>query len=66
MPTVVEIPEELNVVVPAFRELVQSAKAQVERGQLGGAVDYGSFERRISEKLNEVERRVHEGYLPIR
>jgi len=63
MPTVVEIPEELNVVVPAFRELVQSAKAQVERGQLGGAVDYGSFERRISEKLNEVERRVHEAAL---
>jgi hypothetical protein len=51
------------VMVPALQELVESAKAQVDRGKLGGAVDYGSFERSLCEKLNEVERRAHEAAL---
>ena len=53
------IPEKLNVLVPAMRDVVGTAMAQVERGKLGGAADYGSFERRIREKLGEVERRAH-------
>ena len=63
MTMVIEIPEELNVMVPALQDLVESAKAQVERGKLGGAVDYGSFERSLCEKLNEGERRAHEAAL---
>ena len=60
---VLEIPEELKVMVPALRDAVDSALAQVERARLGDAVAYARFEREISEKLCEVERRAHEAAL---
>lgn len=63
MSMVVEIPEELNVMVPALQELVDTAMEQVQRGKLGGAPNYGSFERVLGEKLFEVERRAHEASL---
>lgn len=60
---VLEIPEELKVMVPALRDALATAMTQVERARLGGAVAYESFERAISEKLFEVERRAHEAAL---
>lgn len=60
---VLEIPEELKVMVPALRDAVDTAMAQVERAKLGDAVAYSAFEQAISEKLCEVERRAHEAAL---
>lgn len=57
---VLEIPEELKVMAPALRDAVATAMKQVERAKLGAAADYATFERAISEKLCEVERRAHE------
>jgi hypothetical protein len=54
-----EIPEELNGMVPALQQMVSAVKTQVERARMGGAVDYGAFERRLAEKMGEVERRGH-------
>jgi hypothetical protein len=58
-----EIPEELNGVVPALRGVVNAAMEQVERERTGGTVDYAAFERHLAEKVAEVERRVHEAAL---
>jgi hypothetical protein len=58
-----EIPEELNGMLPALRGVVDAAMSQVERGHTGGAVDYATFERLMAEKVAEVERRVHEAAL---
>ncbi len=60
---VLEIPEELKVMVPALRNAVNAAMTQVERAKLGGTVAYAAFEREISERLCEVERRAHEAAL---
>jgi len=58
-----EIPEELNGMVPAFRAVVSAVMRQVERGRTGGAVDYGAFQREVSEKLGAVERSADEAAL---
>jgi hypothetical protein len=63
MTIVIEIPEELNVIGSAVEDLVHAAMAQVERGKLGGAVDYDAFEGVLSDKLSEVERRIHKAAL---
>jgi hypothetical protein len=55
-----EVPEELNGMIPSLRELLHTALTQVERSRTGGAVDYAAFERLIAEKAAEVERRAHE------
>lgn len=60
---VLEIPEELNGMVPALRDLVETAMTQVERGRTGASVNYAAFERQMGEKAAEVERRVHEATL---
>ncbi len=54
-----EIPTELNAMLPALRDLVETVATQVECGRTGGTVDYAAFERRIAEKAAEVERRSH-------
>lgn len=58
-----EIPEELNGIVPALRSMVDAAMKQVEGGRTGGTVDYAAFERELGEKVGVVERRVHEATL---
>jgi hypothetical protein len=58
-----EIPEELNGMVPALRGVVDAAMTQVERGRTGGSVDYATFEREMAEKVGEVERRAHDAAL---
>lgn len=60
---VLEIPEELKVMAPALRDAVDTAMTQVARAKLGNSVSYAKFEREISEKLSEVERRAHEAAL---
>jgi hypothetical protein len=56
----IEIPADLNGMVPALRDLVETVKIQVERARTGGTIDYGAFERSIGEKSAQVERRGHE------
>ena len=64
MPKIVlEVPEELNGIVPALREVLATAMTQVERGRTGGSVDYAAFECLMAEKAAEVERRAHEAAL---
>jgi hypothetical protein len=58
-----EIPEELNGMVPALRGVVSTVMTQVERGRTGGAVDYGAFQREVAEKLGAVERSADEAAL---
>lgn len=60
---VLEIPEELKVMVAALRGVVATAMQQVARAQMGGFVDYESYERTIGNSLCEVERRAHEAAL---
>lgn len=55
----VEIPAELKGIVPALQDVVKTALAQVERSKMGRGVDYAAFERELSARLDEVERRVH-------
>jgi hypothetical protein len=55
-----EIPEELKAIVPALCGVVDVIKTQAERGRSGGSVDYAAFERQLSQKVAEVERRGHE------
>jgi hypothetical protein len=63
MTMMLEIPEELNGVVPALRDVVDAAMKQVARGRTGGTADYAAFERHLAEKVGEVERRVHDATL---
>src|SRR5208282_5658312 len=58
-----EVPEELEEMVPALREVIEVVKTQVERGRSGGPVDYATFERLLAERVGEVERRGHEAAL---
>ena len=58
-----EIPEELNGMLPALRGLVDEVRTQVERGRTGGPVDYAAFQRRMVQKLGAVERRADEAAL---
>jgi hypothetical protein len=58
-----EIPEELNGMLPALRGVVDAAMTQVERGRTGGTVDYGAFEHQMAKRVAEVERRAHEATL---
>src|SRR5277367_6462331 len=58
-----EIPEELNGMLPALRGVVDAAMMQVERGRTGGTVDYAAFEHQMAKRVGEVERRVHEATL---
>lgn len=58
--SMLEIPEELNVLQPALRGLVDAVKAQVERGRTGGPVDYARFQREVVERVGELERRADE------
>jgi hypothetical protein len=60
---VIEIPADLKDMVPALREVVKTAQRQVERGRLGGAVNYVTFEEEIAEKVREVERKAHQAAL---
>lgn len=60
---VLEIPEELNGMVPALRSVVEAAVTQMERGRTGASADYAAFERQMAAKVAEVERRVHEATL---
>ncbi|MFC1642465.1 hypothetical protein ACFL5O_07235 [Myxococcota bacterium] len=57
---VLEIPEELKAVESALCGVVDVIKTQAERGRSGGPVDYAAFERQLSQKVAEVERRGHE------
>ena len=61
--SVLDIPEELKMLVPALRDAVDTAMTQVERAKLGGSVNYAEFENEIREKVCEIERRVHEAAL---
>jgi hypothetical protein len=63
MTMMLEIPEELNGMVPALRAVVAAVKTQVERGQTGGQVDYAGFQRELAEKLGGVERVADEAAL---
>jgi hypothetical protein len=56
----IEIPEELNAIVPALRGVLDAVKTQAERGRSGGSVDYAAFERELSQKVAEIERRGHD------
>lgn len=58
-----EIPEELNGMVPALRETLDAVVTQIARGRTGGPVDYAAFQRQMAEKLGEVERRADEAAL---
>jgi hypothetical protein len=58
-----EIPEELNGMLPALRGVVDAAMTQVERGRTGGTVDYAAFEHQMAKRVGEVERRAHEAAL---
>jgi hypothetical protein len=58
-----EIPEELNGMVPALRAVVAVVMRQVERGRTGGAVDYGRYQREVAEKVGAVERSADEAAL---
>jgi hypothetical protein len=60
---VLEIPEELNGMLPALRGVVDAAMTQLERGRTGGTVNYAAFEHQMAEKVGEVERRAHEAAL---
>jgi hypothetical protein len=51
-----EIPEELNGMVPALRGVISTVLGQVQRGRTGGPVDYLGFQRAMVEKLGVVER----------
>ena len=42
---VLEIPDEVNALVPAMREIVGAVKRQVERGRMGASTDVAEFER---------------------
>jgi hypothetical protein len=61
--SVVEIPKELNGMVPAFQAMIAAVATQVERGRTGGPVDYAAFQREMIERLGEVERRADEAAL---
>jgi hypothetical protein len=56
-PMMIEIPADLNEMVPALRDLIDAVRVQVERGRAGGSVDYAGFQREVAAKLGEVERR---------
>lgn len=58
--SMLEIPVELNALVPALRAVVDAVTVQVERGRTGGPVDYAKYQRVMVEKLGEVERRADE------
>ncbi len=58
-----EIPEELNGMVPALRSVVSTVMTQIERGRTGGPVDYAAFQRELAEKLCVVEQRGDEAAL---
>jgi len=58
--SMLEIPEELKVLVPALRGVIDAVKVQVERGRTGGPVDYARFQREMVERLGDVERRADE------
>jgi hypothetical protein len=58
-----EIPPQLNAMMPALHALMDTVKTQVERGRVGGSVDYAAFERLLAEKTAEVERGGHEAAL---
>lgn len=58
-----EIPEELNGMLPALRGVVDAAMTQVERARTGGTVDYAAFEHQMAKRVGEVERRAHEAAL---
>ena len=58
-----EIPEELNGMVPALRAVVSTVMTQVERGRTGGPVDYAAFQRAMVEKVGILERRADEAAL---
>jgi len=45
--SVVEIPKELNGMVPAFQAMIAAVATQVERGRTGGPVDYAAFQREM-------------------
>ena len=62
-PIMLEIPEELNGMVPALRETLDAVVTQIARGRTGGPVDYAAFQRQMAEKLGEVERRADEAAL---
>jgi len=55
-----EVPEELNGMVAALRDVMETVMTQFQRGQTGGSVNYAVFEEHIAEKVAEVERRGHE------
>jgi hypothetical protein len=55
-----EVPAELNAMVPALRKLLAEARTQVARGRTSGPVDYVAFERTVMERCQAVERSVHE------
>ena len=57
--TMLEIPAELNGLVPAIRDMLQSVTTQLERSRTGQSVDYGAFEREAAAKLGAVERSIH-------
>ena len=57
--TMLEIPAELNGLVPALRDVVQAVMTQLERSRTGQSVDYAAFEREAAAKLGEIERRIH-------
>jgi hypothetical protein len=59
----IEIPADLNGMVPALRELIEVVRVQVERGRTGGPIDYAGFQREVAAKLGEVERRTDEAAL---
>ena len=54
--SMLEIPEELNVMLPALRELVGVVARQVERGRTGGSVDYADFQRLLLAQVDEIGR----------
>ena len=51
-----EIPEEINAVLPAMREMFEAVQKQVERGRMGAAANFAEFERLLADKMAAVER----------
>ena len=62
-PIMLEIPEELNGMVPSLRGAIDAVMTQIARGRTGGPVDYAAFQRLMVVKLGEVERRADEAAL---
>jgi len=55
-----EVPAALKTLVPALKEMLAEVHAQVQRGAVGGPVNYGAFEHALRERTAVLESAAHE------